>query len=546
MAVTVHSGSVDSLFALEPGIDGLLATADDPAPVTLLTGPFIGQLAMGRGAILFETQACSSCAFVWNVISAGPGGSFQTGTTSIVLPNSSNAAISADGSAVAWASPGSGSVLSVRTTGPNGRFDASDDVVITRPMPANLVPGMMAIDGTRLVVLGRDSSTNTDWIVRWDAGADGIWGTADDVIERSHGSPGLRVQPSLSSGLLAFVQNGDVLAFDLSTLRWESAPAGGAQFLASNGAGTLFWTENGRMKARSPSGIERAGPFVSSSGFRMFDAAAADLVAIDPNTLGVSAYNPDASGLYFTASAPSGKIYSTTNSILSVGTGGGKAIVKEISSASTRFYRIIEPRGGALRDAATLGRVVNAGSDTCANCTNSLAITSRQALVSCDNAYLCVYNAGIDGEFGTADDPPPVHLNHATGSPAAGRAINPYRFRASSSTLAFVEAVGPGPTFYVLSAGPDGVFGTSDDREALVENFLNGYDHFSVVGDRVAFPLNGAPGGDQVLVLNGVGGSLVTVTHHYSVKTSTALDLSGRVYWIDSAFAPAGIFSYIP
>jgi hypothetical protein len=99
---------------------------------------------------------------------------------------------------------------------------------------------------------------------------------------------------------------------------------------------------------------------------------------------------------------------------------------------------------------------------------------------------------------------------------------------------------------YLFDAGPDGLFGTADDRGRQIGSAGLYSSEISVAGDWVAFLTDGPPAGRQVWLLRGFDGEPVPVTNHYSTKISVVVEPSGRVFWIDSVFVPEAVFMRSP
>lgn len=544
--VTGNNTDTATVVVREPGADRLVGTADDPAAAVVATFGSVNRAQMAGGTILVQEASCGAgCyTYAWRAINAGPTGSFLSGATlAEIMPADGSypmVALSGDGKALAW---GTGALLSIRLPGPNGVFDAADDQVVTRVAPFAVTGNDVAIDGPHFVIL--DGSSPGSWIVHWWAGADGAWGTADDVVERLYPSGAARHEPSISDGLLTFTSGGDVQSIDLSTFRWEATPAAQLFDMSGNGGGTLFYrTQSGALFTRSGEGIEREGPWVYD-----FASLGDDLLTSDQ--LSISHHGPDAERRFFTATAlPAAQIFgplSGSSLVVRIALGAGKAIVTETDSATNlATYRILEPLDGTLRDVPTGGLVVTPHPAGQTGYWTWAAITARQAFYNCDgvNVRVCVYDAGADRRFGTGDDPgvSPARLGHPPGSPLAGVLYTDATYEVSGGRLLVADHNG----LFLHDAGADGLFGTPDDRERTLTALVPSQGQYAVAGDWVAYLDSAAPGGLQVHLARGMDGPIYVVTDYYSAKRAVALDPGGRAYWIDAVLAPEGIFVRAP
>ncbi len=531
----------------EAGADGLVGTADD---VVAALGPFNSMshsdsgISMGERAILYAAATCPTCtSSAWHVINASPSGSFASGTTAMDLPATATlAALSSDSARVAWYDAGS---LWLRTTGGNLSFEAGDPTVQVA-YPSSGAPSGMALEGNHVVLTEYGTGNH---LAHWASGVDGTFGTADDVQEAIRPSSSPRVSPSLSGSLLTYSSDyRDILALDLSVLRWDIVGpvplASYGSVLASEGSGTTFYRpESAGITARTAAGSETVGP-----AHDFFAVTGSDLVS-GANFDGIWVYDPDpATGRYFAGAAPSARVYSNPGAsyYLGVAAGGGKALVVE-NVAGVAHTKVIDPRGGLLRNAATGGAVVDVypvGENS--NWARAWGVTARQAFFTCDdiNTRLCVYDAGPDLAFGAgADDTPATFMLHATGSPVAGTHFDGPSLAVSGRRLVVADQAG----VHLRDAGADGVFNTADDRERRLSTNTGLYQGtFAVAGDWVAFLDAGVPGGNQVQLVNGFDGPVLTVTSHYSAKRALTLEPSGRVRWVDGLFTPDAVFVYVP
>ncbi len=557
-------GAIANLYVREAGADGLVGTADDPAPALFGFG-YVDRLTMGEKAILVKEAACGdSCySWVWRLINPNASGSWSSGTTTLDLAGVASAALSVDGRRVAWLE--AGPLLRVRDSGPNGRFDASDDTVATVAIPSSWGVGTyapLAVDGPHVVVLANGSPVS--WLVHVWAGPDGAFGTSDDVVERTQASGGTRAEPSLADAYLAFSAGNDVLGLDLSALRWEVAPAAGLDTthpLDVDGRGWLFYKPSGQAAvARSPAGAERSAPFWTG----VFAVDGKQLVHLSDSGALVQLRVPDASGAWFSATAPAPvDLYAPgTNTVDRVAIGGGKALVQDYAWSAARntnvaHYRVLEPGAGTLSTFASTGSVVDILPDGVREgWAWNLAITRDQVFFPCHDwatasLYLCVHGAGPDHVFGTADDPRPatfasaVKLLHPAGSPRAGLPVADARALRVSGGRMILSEFSPG-AIYLFDAGPDGLFNTADDRGRKLADITAYSSDVGVAGDWAAFLASGPPAGEQLYLVHGLDGPPTPVTSHYSAKSSPTLEPSGRAFWSDFVFVPEAVFVRAP
>ena len=222
--------------------------------------------------------------------------------------------------------------------------------------------------------------------------------------------------------------------------------------------------------------------------------------------------------------------------------GGGKLAVDELVAGAHRV-RVFEPNEGRLREFPAVGTIV----DIYPNVSPAaLAITSNQVFFNAVlGVQLMVYDAGPDGRFGTADDIAATPLIHPAGSPRAGLAVAGVGAMAISGNRMILNENFP-PTVYLFDAGPDGRFNTPDDVGRKLAEVVAGLGDIAIAGEFAAFFDTGSSLGRQVELVHGFDGPIITLTNHYSAKSSLALESTGRVFWVDDLFAPPGIFVRAP
>jgi hypothetical protein len=186
------------------------------------------------------------------------------------------------------------------------------------------------------------------------------------------------------------------------------------------------------------------------------------------------------------------------------------------------------------------------------NWMSSLGITARQAFFACNGMSwrLCVYGAGADGVFGGTGDSV-VWMAHAQNSPLKGQYFGVYGYMPSaevSDDLMIISerSSGTAAATYLIWAGPDHLFNTSDDLERKLADVESYSPAMEVRGNWAAFLDDAPPGGLQLNVVEGLYGAVQLATDYWSPKGSLALEPTGRTYWIDGVLAPAGIMVWSP
>jgi len=558
-----YSLGIANVHVREPGADGLFGNVDDTTATFSFN--YVDRLSMGERVLLVKKAECGIACYTygWRAINAGTSGSWQSGTTIWDLPPAvRSAALSADGGRLAWIElvSGSGTFLKVREAGANRRFDAADDEEVSVAVPWSLsTTASLVVDGPHVVALANGSPIS--WLIHWWAGPDGRFGTGDDALERIQPSGSSRSEPSLAASYLTFSVGSDVLGLDLSVLRWEVAPTAGldgSHPLDVDGRGWLLYKPSGQnLVARSPFGLEATAPFTTAE----FAVDGTDLIHVGTGNL-IQLRTPDAAGDWFSAGAPAAVDLYAANAVDLLRIGGGKGLVVDHAYDAGRgtdvaHYRILEPGTGTLATFPAKGSVVDVLADGMqASWAWVGAITAEQVFYPCHawgtaNLYLCVHDAGVDGIFGTADDPLPatyasaVKLMHPTGSPRAGLEVYDARAVQVDKGRMILSEFSP-PAIYLFDAGPDGRFNTADDRGRKLAD-ISAYDaEVALAGDWSVYLDTGSPAGRQVWLVRGLDGAPTPVTEHYSAKTSPVLERSGRAFWVDSVFVPEAVFVRAP
>lgn len=515
------------------GVSIVFVYTDPPAPVTLFSpaGTYAVQDLLEGGDCLLTTLATSP-RFRVDCKAGGLGSA--TGVTTWTLPTTAEAAtLSADGLLLGWAEydGATGSMrLHVRSAGADRLYGTADDSDATRLGPgAYAGASSMTLDAGHLVV-AESLYQGSYWLVDWNAGPDAVFdgaAGADDTVARVLPSSIPRSGVSLLAGAqVAYSVSGDggnlsdVLAADLSTYRWETVDATGLSDLATNGAGTRFFQRGSTLTARLPNGTEQQG----ASGEWLHAATGSSLLTSDGATA-VNLRRFTAGSWFGTPTA----IYSGSSYGLAA---GGKWGLILTLGGGTR-YRVTDL--SAATPTTTLLPVI---SGTGPN-SNGYGISNTIVAYQCGYSgwNCCVHHPGPDGLFGTADDVTLV-LNRpgtTTPYPAYGVAVG-------GDKVAFSD----GNDMIVVATGPDGVFNTADDVAydlGPIGSMTQG--NIAVAGNYAAW-LRSTSNGIQVMYADLATGITRQLTTHYSNKESLALDPSGRLTWIDYGFTTPALFVYAP
>jgi hypothetical protein len=556
-----------TVYVRDPGADGRLGTADDPAPVAIMTGPSVGSLAVAGRRLLYRHDP--GTGMIWTVVSAAPRG-YAFGYTSFDLPSTVQvAALSADGERLATGSISGATVtLSSRRPSSAGAAYGSADLIATRSYAATISTWLSAVatDGPHLVSLDNDSG-GAGYITDWFAGGDGAFGTSDDTLARTVPSATPRYFPSVSNGLLVYQNNQanlseDVLWLDLTQLRWEVADGTPLSWPVSNGAGAVVFQGSGVLRARTSSGGDATLPGSAAHVGYLAGATGPYYLNTTNWYSRVTVHRSDTTGLWFTPAAlaaypPVDVLTVTSPSMIEMlNVKDGKAIVSVRDGVNAHRPYVLEPAGaGGLRTPNVVD--VLAGPNISAPVFYSradAAVSAKYAVFSCEHASYtaytnkaCLRKAGGTAAapvFSALDGATTTVLIHPTGSPDAGLPFFDVRgLRVAGERILIVQ----GGTIYVLEAGPDGVLGNSDDVETNLGVHWPQLGQYDMAGNFVVYLEFGDPGGKQVTLVDlASGASPQAVTSHYSIKEQVVVEPSGRIYWQDAAFLNEAIFVRTP
>ncbi|HSN91474.1 MAG TPA: carboxypeptidase regulatory-like domain-containing protein [Anaeromyxobacteraceae bacterium] len=543
--------SASTLHVREAGSDGLVGTGDDPADVVFtLTPAALYEVALAGDVLLHRTYSAAT-GLRWTVVNAGASG-FGSGTTTWTVPGAVAAGLASDGSTLAWVANDPAQTIHVRSAGADGRFGTADDTEVSRTYAGSwLSSAGVAVEGAHVVVA--ESSGSTNYLDHWYAGGDGVFGTADDTFARVLPSSVGRHYPALADGVAGgtvYVQlgqtnvvdeNPDLIALDLSALRWEVARDATVSSPRSNRAGTLFFYDETDflLTARTADGRETKSGYSTSS----FEADGSSLfVGKLDGTLWLS--RPDAGGQWFTAAAPAdAQVSALFQPWGRVVAGGGRVMFD--SNQAAYALTLLEPNPTLLTPAAvrldgTIPGTTHHGSWT-------MGVSQDHALWVCrDDATYTDYACGrdsVDGRFGNGDDVSLQLVRPGT----ATRYPYVWSVRVSGNRALVVAWIAPSQRAFVVDAGADRRFNTGDDTEtevATVTEFnLDGYDF---AGSMVAWTAAGETGGTQIWLADVDRGTRRQLTSHYAPKPDVFVEPSGRTFWTDLLFSSQAIFVSAP
>jgi len=393
------------------------------------------------------------------------------------------------------------------------------------------------------------------YVDHWYAGADGVFGTADDTFARILPSALPRYWPALGTGIAGgqlFFQSGqyrsnaDVLGYDLSALRWDVAASVGLS-PATNRAGTMLYSANSSVYARTSDGRETVGP---GTGGWHFAADGSNLFVPSGNS--VVLYRPDPNpasatyGQFFVAGAPAPTTIATLAATASVeAAGGGRAVAHNANDGTIWLLEpnptIATPTVIALDSASYTywpipGNVSVAAGHLVFSCMNHLTGGTKNA---------CFREpGGAGGAYGGSDRS--GVLTH----PSSGVAYsNAFAVAVSGDKVALVaDGAGSVPHLFLLDAGPDKKFATGDDLETdfgpMADAIVGAVDF---AGNYLVWTTNnGTANGQQVYLADVTARTQRVLTSHFSQKPLVVVDPTGRVYWQDMIFSSPAVFVSAP
>jgi hypothetical protein len=532
----------------EAGPDGAMGTLDDPRGVVAGTGFSSVQLVGLAGRTLLMRYT-NPGAFTVRVVSAGPSGSFLSGTTVRDLgastSNNITPVLSRDGTTVAWKDPTDWSKVDVFQAGVDGVFGSADDRQVVLAAGESLgETASLALEPGRIVVVEGGAYFGEGRVVEWQARADGQFDPRD-LPTFSFPSTEPRSTATLDGGLLVYQGTRTLEALDLSTLRWDLPLLTGVlseqNAVSADSGGAVYWVDGDRtVHARTAAGHESVralgGGHLAAAGPNAFLATTTygTLMLFTPSAAG------DAFGNFVAV-----RTTPLARSADAVVAGGGKAIVAETERTSFQPVHpvILEPGSGTLGTFPTTGTAVEAYPATCGytGTAPSLGITARQALFSCPGSgtgSVVMVQAGPDGRFAAGASA--THLLLPDGTYPGTTAV----FQLDGPRLVLSDS---SRGTYLLDAGADGLYGTADDSlRRLTARPVSLQSKLAVAGDWAAWVDIDASGSEQVFLMRGLDGSPRQVTTHRSTKDDLTLDPSGQVRWVDSATTPRSLMVYRP
>lgn len=552
-----------NLRVREPGKNGVLGDGDDVITLVASTAAgYIMDLQIAGRALVYRVESCpgGTCTTPGTtyLVVANGSGNFAGQTPVAVSTTAGSSGLAADGKALVLADSSAPAALSVRQAGADGVLMTADDTMASRAAAGSSTFQAVAVDGPHVVASERGSGGQ---FVHWYAGGNGIFeSSGDDAVARMLPSSTTRQNMSLGSGLSAgflvfqagqigvINQDPDVLSLDLTTLRWEVVGTSDVYQVTTDG-GTLFFRNGSGTYARTSDGRTN-GP---RSFYSLAGATGKDLIATTAS--GLVDLGPGVDGVWFNGDDPAAAvIHAGTFGALAVGEGkaaayrdNGTAMVPYVYEPSTSAPAAgTGPLRGAtavLLDAAGLSNSNNA------HYYQSIAVSAKHVFWTCGtwpDLYVCYRYAGALGKFGDGDDVTGQLLQPPTASSPYAPYPSWLGFHVSGNRVGLVDN---NLGVRLLDAGPDGRFnvvnGAGDDFEAVLGL---GFDDnaFALAGDYLAYSAAGTGGGTQITVLDLARGGQRQLTSHYSAKNDLALDPSGRLYWIDEAFANASVFLFAP
>lgn len=542
----------------EPGSDGLLNGVGDTTltlPITMPSGSFDDKvLQIAEDALILRRGGCPTDG---NFINGGDwvlihrrkhASGYWTYSGGVQWPFFGyNPVLSPDGSFLAT---GSGRDVTVRERGPDGVFGTSDDRITTRSFPANFSVRYMSTDGLRIV--GRVEANSTEYLFTWSPGLDAVFQTAadplsDDAFSFFAPASSERRYVTVSNGLVVYSEYGNLKALDLAQARWETAARGSVRApTITNGGLSYVYDHNPTVKLGTDETPADLGADRYLSADFGFFASGDDAAYAIYNT---QSYSYE---VHMRRRAPGGRAFGDADSVglfepappgettHIAGVGGGKAILFPGPAHESKPV-IVEPGTLGLAN----GSLVSAPSGTDTVYYGTQAGVSRNAAVWLGRfGEVFVWQAGVDGKFGTADDVPTVSLK------AAPANVSEYR----AGSIAHADSrIAMGNTNWssisVVDAGIDKLFNTTDDTTLTVpaERGEFGVRFLSIAGDYMAWVgLDPATGTDQVYLYDFLTNSVTQITNHQSQKTDLHLTAKGRLLWVDSVFPYRSVFSFVP
>ncbi len=552
-----------SVKVRDPGANGILGDGDDVTSTVATTATgLVSDLQIAGKALIYRVESCPgwSCTTPGTtyLVVANASGNFAGQTPVALSTTAAAAALSADGKELLLADGLTPALLTVRQAGADGVFMTADDTTATRTAATPTTTYQSAtLDGPHAV-----ATEYSGQFVHWYAGGNGQFETSgDDVLSRMLPSTTSRLSPSLGSGLSSgylvyqagalgiLNQNPDVLSLDFTTLRWETAGAADVYSIASD-SGTLFYATSGGTYARTSDGrVTGPAPFSTLGG-----VTGNDLLAVTGS--GLTDDGPGVDGSWFTADDPAAAVIHS-GSFGAVATGEGKAAAYYDNGSAYVPY-VYEPSAsapaagtGPLRGATkVLLETTGLTKSDASQYYQHIAVTAKHVFWTCGSytttMNVCYRYAGPNGKFGDADDVTGTLLQPATASSPYSAYSGWLGFHASGNRVAVVDN---NLGVRLLDAGADGKFnvvsGSGDDFETVFGLTYNP-TAFALAGDFLAFSAAGAGGGTQISMMDLLRGGQRQLTAHYSAKDNLTLDASGRLLWIDKAFANASVFLFAP
>lgn len=564
-----HGNRRTRLWARDAGAGGRLEGAGAPDPVLIQSSAGLTtRIELGGDALVVRTSP-TSLQYIdgtYQVLHRPPGG-WGTGSHRPfpATPDATwiAAAVDSKGTTLAWVTGnvgwGSGeTVRTFRATAPGADGTFGTGLPASRTFSSSSRYMDLSVEAGHAAATEWQGTPNA--LTHWAAGVDGRFGTGDDSFARLLPTAAGRALPSLGDGIgggvVYFAQtavNGwDILAADLSAFRWDTLSNGGTIYPKSNRAGTSFFQRADGVWARSWDGQE-----TTRNVSAYFYAADGDLFVA--NTYDVLLHLADASGRFFTPSAPSltllaGRAGWGNGGNLTPAAGGGRVLVPTCEDppapCSEKSVTLLEP-SPTFTTAVTALRVDRPADGAPAGTSvagDGLGISARHLVYHCSSgtvyAGICVREPGPNGRYDAVTALGYDDVTFLLRSPVSGL---PY------SSTEGVTLDGDALAFFSLGqvvavdAGPNGTFNDADDAEMVVGAASDAQSSMlAIAGDFVAWMTLGASGGPEPWVGDVRAGTTRRLASHYSSKYGITVDRSGRVIWEDDVFSTTALFVSAP
>ncbi|MBI5545961.1 MAG: hypothetical protein HY901_18885, partial [Deltaproteobacteria bacterium] len=381
--------------------------------------------------------------------------------------------------------------------------------------------------------------------------------------------------PELDQGLLVYAygsyDKSDLVAIDLSTLRWESVTGWEESQLIAEDGTILFRRGEGSLVARSPEGAERVGPLPDYLRPPQSDAASlavtkGDLLFTTESGISVLNAGPDGAFLTFDDLAPVPVAAFAGKTLAGMAAGGGNAVVTlydpAASSLKVSGVALLRPSGGSLQAATTvpLASVGEIRQWTPPAISERIVAWSEQTGGSIALRYQIVRGTtllpvnALDCQHFEAMSSASWSCN---GALWAGVEVHMMAASEGMLMVQFARAEVAPPyqstRIVLFDPGADVAFGTADDRlyevpmgNLVAQRPMAGRVSTGFSGGRVGFIASSLDASAQVYLWDRLSGALLQKTSHFSEKNELHLAPSGRMVWRDSLFDSYSTVVWLP